>query len=80
MRNRRIANMQRGKKIMAASAQVKFKKPIERAAGPVRRVSLEIPVDLWEKAKIAAFRAREPLRDLLLAGLRAELERRGKSK
>jgi hypothetical protein len=66
---------------MAASEPLaKLKKPIERAAGPVRRVSLEIPLDLWKKAKLAAFEAGEPLRDLILAGLRAELDRRGKRK
>ena len=41
-------------------------------------MSLEIPLDLWKKAKLAAFDAGEPLRDLILAGLRAELDRRAK--
>lgn len=54
----------------------RLKKPVERKEGPVRRVSLEIGVDLWKSAKMASFEAGESLRDLILAGLRRELERR----
>ena len=64
----------------ASTALARLKTPIERAAGPVRRVSLEIPLDLWRKAKLASFEAGETLRDLILMGLRAELDRRSKRK
>ena len=64
----------------ASSSLARLKKPVERREGPVRRVSLELPLDLWRKAKMASFEAGEPLRDLLLQGLRTELERRARRK
>lgn len=69
-------NRQVSKGLMAPStALAKLKKPLVRTAGPVRRVSLEIPVELWKKAKMAAFEGNESLRDLILRGLESELTR-----
>jgi hypothetical protein len=62
----------------ASNVLVRLKKPLERKAGPVRRVSLELPLDLWRESKMAAFEAGEPLRDLILKGLRLELDKRAK--
>ena len=72
------ASMQNSKNAMASSAEVKLKKPTQRGAGPVRRVSLEIPLDLWKKAKQGALDREESLRDLLLRSLTTELEKQTK--
>jgi hypothetical protein len=51
------------------------KKLIPRERGPVAKFSVEIPVEMWGRAKIACARARVSLREMLLRGLESELAR-----
>jgi hypothetical protein len=42
----------------------------------VIKTTVHLPVDLWQRAKLAAVRGRKDLRDLIIEGLRPVLVRR----
>jgi|GEM_PF-5567268 len=76
------ANEQTSSKDQPSSIPLpKLKKPQETAAGEhKRRVSIDFPLDLWKQAKQAALDREETLRDLVLRGLKAELEKIARGK
>jgi hypothetical protein len=73
MRRRNISEAQ------TPEVMVRIKRPVVRPEGPVRRTSLEISLQLWQKAKAIAALSGRTLQDLLLDGLRTEVAKRRKA-